>query len=97
MWATRAASAAFLRQPSPRCSAARPALQLRQQRRCFSAGAAPLLPVLARASMYGEALAVVSESGEYTYDELVSDSAHLADVIRSAGPKGEGTQAPNTA
>ena len=56
---------------------------------CSATATSPLLPVLARAAAYSENTAVVSESGEYTYQELFADSAHLADVLRSAGPFGD--------
>lgn len=67
------------------------AAMLRQHARrlCSAAATPPLLPVLARASAHSENTAVVSASGEYTYQELFADSAHLADVLRSAGPFGD--------
>jgi acyl-CoA synthetase (AMP-forming)/AMP-acid ligase II len=92
MRAVRASAGSLLRRRSP-CGCSTTA-HVRQRRRLATASpAAPappaLLPVLARASAHSESIAVASESGEYTYEELVSDSAHLADVLRSAGPKGD--------
>ena len=56
---------------------------VRWKRRASTAAAAPL-PVLARAAPHAERTAVVSESGEYTYAELLADSAHLSRTLRSA-------------
>ncbi len=73
------------------CHCAAMMLHTRQQQRrlCSATAKQPsLLPVLAQASIHSENVAVVSASGEYTYQELFCDSAHLADVLRSAGPLG---------
>lgn len=59
------------------------------RRRLCSVADPPLLPVLTRALAHSENTAVVSASGQYTYQEIIDDSAHLADVLRSAGPKGD--------
>ena len=56
---------------------------VRWKRRASTAAAAPL-PVLARAAPHAERTAVVSESGEYTYAELLADSAHLSRTLRTA-------------
>ena len=45
--------------------------------------------MLEQAAAHSENTAIVSASGEYTYQELIADSAHLADVLRSAGPTGD--------